>query len=271
METEFIIEPQNQDLEENKKLKVSWKAPPVAGPGCRVCFSGGLTSSPPFVSPLGVVIPFQTHVGGYHITDVFGGNNFDSEDRSLAQLAPNAMATTFDSIFVDTTTRVKVYDGANVSFDSIGPFILNNAKWRGMGYARSFPTWAGGEGQYEDEYGNPIDNFWKRYGVRDSDHFDQMALDSQSDMHGWPKGRIFIQCKLSRFNRNDDGELTNMPDDYCYKYENGRWVSTPCYDDNDVLIPGSETPNTTKQIGLVEEGEEQPDSTNIVRYGISNR
>ena len=270
METEFIIEPQNQDLEENKKLKVSWKAPPVAGPGCRVCFSGGLTSSPPFVSPFGVVIPFQTHVGGLHITDIFGGNNFDSEDRSLAQLAPNAMATTFDSIFVDTTTRVKVYNGEDIAFDSIGPFILNNAKWRGMGYARSFPTWAGGNGEYEDEDGKPIDNFWERYGVRDSDHFDQMALDSQSDMHGWPKGRIFIQCKLSKFNRNEDGKLTNMPNDYCYKYENGRWVSTPCYN-NDVLIRGSETPNTTEQTGPPAEGEDHDYPQNMVRYGISNR
>ena len=59
METEFIIEPQNQDLEENKKLKVSWKAPPVAGPGCRVCFSGGLTSSPPLCLLLELLYLFK--------------------------------------------------------------------------------------------------------------------------------------------------------------------------------------------------------------------
>lgn len=271
MKTELIVEPQNQNLEENKKLKVSVQTPPIPGPGCRVCFSGGLTSSPPFVSWLGVGIPFQTHVAGYRIADIFGGHNFDSEDRSLAELAPNAMRTTFDSIFVDTTTRVKVYNGDNIAFDSIGPFILNNAKWRSMGYAKYYPTWAGGNGDYEDEFGNPIDNFWKRYGVRDSDHFNQMNLNSQSDMHGWPKGRIFIQCKLSNFNRSEDGELLDMPNDYCYKYENGQWVPTRCYDDEGVLIPGSETPNTTQQTGPPEEGEEHDYPENMVRYGYSNR
>lgn len=276
MKTEFIIEPQNQDLEENKRLKVSYQAPPVPGPGCRIHFNGGLQGSINERQPYHVTNPFLTHDFGMAIGETIGGNGFDSYEgavkKNLSELAPNAMATTFDSIVVDTTTRVMIFnpsDESIIEFDCIGPFILNNAKW---GFR---PSWANGAGQYEDEQGNKVDNFWKKYGINSETHFNKISIYSMSDMHGWPKGKITIDCtpgnNNSRLGRDDDGDLKNIPDDYCYKYQNGRWVPTSCKDGSGKLIPGSETPNHSEQIGLVEESESQPNPDNIVRYGISNR
>ena len=268
MTTEFIIEPQNQNLEENKKLKVSVQTPPLPGPGCRVSFNGCLQGSIRERQVMHITTPFLTHDFGLALGEIIGGKGFDSYEgvvkKNLSELAPNAMRRTFDSIVVDTTTRVMIFNETDeniIEFDCIGPFILNNSKW---GFR---PSWGNG--------GNEIDNFWKKYGINSETHFNKVSLFSTTDMHGWPKGKITIDCTPSNNNsklgRDEDGELVDIPNDYCYKYEDGKWVPTSCVDDDDVLIPGSEIPNIQKQIGLQEDPDDQPDSDNIVRYGISNR
>lgn len=272
----FLFKIKSQDNKEvekdNRKLKVSQQTSPEPGPGCRVHFNGCLQGSINERRPAHVTNPFFTHDFGMALGETFGGDGFDSYDgpvqKNLSEIAPNAMARTFDSIVVDTTTRVKVFNASNTSkieFDSIGPFILNNAKW---GFA---PTWSAGQGSYEDEDGNPIDNFWKKYGINTETHFNKISLLSESDMHNWPKGRIYIECLKASFARDNDGNLTGAPNDYCYKYEGGQWVPTDCYDENGDIIPGSELPDPQKQVGPKEDPAEQPDLNNIVRYGISNR
>ena len=263
----FLFKIKSQDNKEvekdNKKFKVSTQIDPGPGPGCRVCFSGGLMSAPPYEHWSGVLPPFVTHLNGRQLSDIFGGHEFDSVDESLAELAPNAMATTFDSIFVDTTTRVKVYgqsDPANVKFDAIGPFILSNAKWAGQ-YAYYWPSWPNGAGTYEDEEGNSFDNYWKIFGVSSQAHFTKMALNSESDMHSWPKGRIYIECRQSSFERDEDGELTGMPSDYCYEYNAPNWVPVDCYEADGVTLKN----------GSEDKDEVIADPNNLVRYGIINR
>lgn len=253
-------------MAEDSILEIPENAPPVIGPGCRACFSGGLQIEPNASAPFAVIPPFQTHAGALHLADIIGGDNFDSVESTLAQITPNATSTTFDSIFVDTTTRVKVWSGTAsnpgyIAFDCIGPFMLSNSIWiNDPRYSPFFPNWDRAAGDYKDEDGNSIDNFWKKYGIRNKDHFNRINLYSESNMHNWPYGRVKIECLRNTLARDENGILINMPDDYCYKLEGGVWIPTECRDENGDLKDGSEDLSEVMQ-----------DPENLVRYGITNR
>ena len=87
--------------------------------------------------------------------------------------------------------------------------MLNNAKW---GFS---PNYDRGAGNYKDQDGNEVDNFWNLFGItKDNKH--RSFYFSESDMHGWPAQKVEIWCLDASFDRNEEGDLLAMPDDYCY-------------------------------------------------------
>ena len=99
------------------------------------------------------------------------------------------------------------------------------------------------------------------FGVSSKAHFDKMAVDSESDMHHWPKGRIYIECRLPKFERDSSGELTGMPNDYCYQLNGSNWDPVDCY----------EADGVTLKAGSEDKAVVQADPNNLVRYGIITR
>ncbi len=193
----------NKEEKETQLPKIKMLQKPGIGPGCRVMFSGALIGSPAEHRKWHTYPAFAQ----VEFAEILGGDEFTSD--SLAALTPKATASTFDSIMIDTTTRIKIYQGDKVFFDGIGPFVLNNAKW---GFS---PNYDRGAGNYKDQDGNEVDNFWNLFGItKDNKH--RSFYFSESDMHGWPAQKVEIWCLDASFNRNEEGDLLAMPDDYCY-------------------------------------------------------
>lgn len=206
------------------------------GVGCRTSFTG-----------LGIGQPGYPAVYGlWSKTDRFENSLGPGTYRSTGSACPNAVMATFDAFAIDFTTRLKVlrngtggsgfdHSIASVVFDGIGPFILTNRRNPG---SRPKPYMKG----YVYPNGSKkvipgAEGLWRSLGF----YKDGQFLWSNEDMQRWPNSTwLWVNCGESEYERygEDDGlipagfesgDLSQMPDDYCYTLSGSRPVSCGCY------------------------------------------
>jgi hypothetical protein len=141
----------------------------VPRPNCRVHFSGLLMGGQ------AVELNISKIYKKDNCSEYVGEGEYPSNERAF----PNAVATTFDGIAIDSGTRLIIYSGknyrGNVLLDVTGPKIINNMIWKNDSRYNHCNT---------DRFPRDLEANYPR----------SVRIWSSGNMHDWSYGSCKIIC-----------------------------------------------------------------------------